>query len=609
LALFLIEDAAMNVRRCGLLVFLVVGAMVGFGRASFGADGVLAGGEDLSKQVDELFAKWDRPDSPGCAVAIVQRGEVVYSKGFGTANLEYGVSNTPRTVHDVMSMSKMFTCACVAILMDEGKLSPGDELRRFVPEMYAFDESIALKHLIQCKSGLWDQTSLPLLVGWENAPLQFPYREADFFTLLCGQRTLQVKPGTEHRYSGGDYFLLGVIVERITGQSLPEFAKERILRPLGMERTFYEVDPTAVVQERAVGHWKPTGEAWHIWRPTTYWVGGGRLTTCVEDLVRWDQAFSLSKLPRGKYLDELLTEGTLLGNRYCLDADAAIKLANPLAAEDAPPGQYRGVKRRQFTGGAWGMTSGMTQFPDQGLTVICLSNSDDLIAWSMNRRISDLLLADQLQPQVLRPTQRPVSELPAVEVADSELDDKVGTYRPKGGAGAAWSISLHSGSLVLTNHLRQTIPLRTLSSARFDPDSPQFYDTTQFVFSQPVGDARPTFVAEWDEPENRGRLEFERVEIVKPTASELSEYAGEYTCDELALTYRLLVRDGSLWLRIGSRRWEQLDATLRDEFIPHIREPADMRVITFQRGGDGTVNGLAVDYYRVKAVRFAKRGR
>jgi CubicO group peptidase (beta-lactamase class C family) len=562
-------------------------------------------GNDLEARADELFASWNRHDSPGCAVGIVQGGKLIYSKGFGSANLEYGVPNTPQTVIDVMSFTKSLTCACLAMLMDEGKLAPDDELRKYVPEMHPFDPPIRIRDLVCCKSGIWDQTSLSILIGCENAPQQVPLREADYFSLLAGQRTLPFQPGTEHRYSGGDYFLLGTIINRITGQSLGEFARRRIFEPLGMRRTFFQEDATRVVEQRMVGHWKPTGDEWRIWRPTGYWAGGGNLNTCVDDLYRWDQAFSGRALPRGKYLSELLEEGTLLGNRYCLDADAAMKETNRLARDDALPGKYRGLRRRQFTGGAWGMTSAMTQFPDQEFTAICLSNCEEITAWHITRRIADLYLADRLQPVAVRPTMRPASELPTASVSEAELRDKVGAYRVKN-RGVIWTIALADGGLALTNHLGATMRLRPLSATRFDPEGPWQYPTTQYVFA-PVDSGPPMLTTQWDEPENPGQLEFDRVELVDPTPTELAEMAGEYFCDELAAVYRLEVRDGKLWLRVNSRRWEQLDATVRDEFIPHIREPADARQITFLRNSSGQVTGLSIDYYRIRDVRFEKQ--
>ena len=161
------------------------------------------------------------------------------------------------------------------------------------------------------------------------------------------------RPGTTYQYSSGDYFLLGQIVKRVSGQSLAEFARQRIFEPLGMQRTFSKktrpasATPCGWTLEARDGHWS-------IWKSTTYWPGGGGLYTSVEDLHRWDQAFANNRLPAGRYLNELFQEGSLLDNRNCLDVDAARKESDPDARRASPPGQYRGLKRRQFTGGRGG---------------------------------------------------------------------------------------------------------------------------------------------------------------------------------------------------------------------------------------------------------------
>lgn len=558
---------------------------------------------DLTAQVDALLAKFNRPDSPGCAVGIVERGELIYSRGFGSADLEHRVANTPQTLFETASFGKSLTCFCVALLMDEGKLAPEDDIRKFVPELHAFDPPIRIQDLVRCRSGLWDQVSAPILVGWENAPLQSPHTKQDFFDLLIGQKALPFEPGTQFRYSSGDYFLLGLIVERVSGQPLAQFARERLFEPLGMTRTLIEVDPSCVIENRAVGHYKRQGHDWHLWRPTAYWAGGAGLKTCVEDLYRWDQNFA-QPVP-GPHTGELLREGTLLGNRNCLDVDAYRKETDPESGRDAPTGQYRGLRRRQFTGGAWGLTAALTQFPDQQLTVICLSNCEEIVAWTINGRIADLFLGDQLQPKPPKAAAPAASELPTRALDESHLQDKVGAYRMKP-SGQIWRITLQDGALRLTDHLLKTHPLRPLSETTFDPEGP-FYATTQFVFSRPSDDAPWTLTSQWDEPENKSRLEFDRVELVEPTPDQLSAYSGVYISDELSATYRLAVRDGQLWLRVNSRRWEQLDATVQDEFIPHLRDPPEARIIRFLRNDRDTVTGLTIDYYRVTGVRFTKQ--
>ena len=183
---------------------------------------------------------------------------------------------------------------------------------------------------------------------------------------------------------------------------------------------------------------------------------------------RWDQNFSRNRLPAGKYLDEFVREGTLLGNRSCLDVDASLKETDPEAAAHSPPGQYRGLRRRQFTGGAWGISAAMTQFPDQEFTVICLSNCDEHRALGDQPRIADIALGDRLEPLPSRTTSRPASELPTVELTEADLRDKAGAYRMKK-TGFIWRITLQDGSLQLTDHLGATCPLRPLSASAFRP--------------------------------------------------------------------------------------------------------------------------------------------
>jgi hypothetical protein len=223
----------------------------------------------------------------------------------------------------------------------------------------------------------------------------------------------------------------------------------------------------------------------------------------------------------------------------------------------------------------------------------------------MNRRIATLFLADRLAPQPEDATSRDASELPTVKVSIDDLQDKVGAYRMKQ-TGAIWQIVLDDGALQLLDHLNVKTPLRPLGAMRFDPAG-SFYRTTQFIFSRSMPGEPVTFVSEWHEPGDVGRLEFERVDLAAPTSEQLQEYAGEYQSDELAATFRLTVREGQLWLRVNSRRWEQLDATVRDSFIPHLRDPFDARMFHFRRNETGKVNGLAVDYYRVQGVGFVKR--
>ncbi len=135
------------------------------------------------------------------------------------------------------------------------------------------------------------------------------------------------------------------------------------------------------------------------------------------------------------------------------------------------------------------------------------------------------------------------------------MRDKVGAYRTKYD-GTVWRITLRDGTLRLTDRFHATCSLRPLSATRFDPEGPGFPPTAQFAFSRPAAGSPWSLTEEWDLPDNKARIEFQAVELVDPTPDQLEEYAGRHENDELAATYRLAVRDGRLWLRVNSRRWE-----------------------------------------------------
>ncbi len=121
---------------------------------------------DVAKQVDKIFEKWDRPDSPGCALGIYKDGQIVYKRGYGMANLNDDVPITPATVFHVASMSKQFTAASILLLAQQGRLSLDDDVHKYIPELPDLGEHVTLRHLLHHTSGIRDQWSLLGLAGW-----------------------------------------------------------------------------------------------------------------------------------------------------------------------------------------------------------------------------------------------------------------------------------------------------------------------------------------------------------------------------------------------------------------------------------------------------------
>lgn len=547
------------------------------------------GDDELSAQVDKLLAEYDRPDLPGCSIGIIRDGQMIYSRGFGSANLDHQVLNTPRTVFETGSFAKSITCACIAMLMDQGRLSPDDDIRDYVPELQKSDPPIRIRHLVRCRSGIWAQWHIAQIAGWYAQPVEAPYTENDMLTLLSGQKSWPFKPGEEFQYSTGDYFLLGVILKRVTGQSLPDFAQKNLFAPLGMTHTFIMQDPAKLVRHRAIGYYRHYQGDWLQWTQGSSGPGGRGLYSSVEDLQHWGRNFERNRLPSGQYMDKFISDGTLLDNRNVLDG--------------TPTGTYRGVKRIQFTGGMPGYVAALAHFPEQRFTVICLCNNPTISPWNINEKVADIYLSGQLGPEKPRRDKDAANRGRdrQIQVDESELLDKVGAFRLRIDE-RIWKIVLHDGKLMVEDHMKELVPLVPMGRNRFRPNGGFFHETARFVFERESPDQPYSLTSNWI----GGTVPMDRVEIVDPTPQQLSEYAGRFYCEELSTSYRFKEVDGRLMLRVNNLGWEPLDPAIADQFILGRRQAHDNRILTFLRDDQNCVVGMSVRLFRVKGVLFTK---
>ncbi len=241
----------------------------------------------LTSQVDEIFSTF-KADGPGCAVAVYQHGTVVLAKGYGSANLEYGVPITPTTPFIVGSLSKQFTAAAIALLVEEKRLALTDDVRKYVPELADYGTPITIDHLVHHTSGLRDWWEL---VGIAGLRYDDTYAVQDVLDMTARQHGLNFTPGERYVYSNTGYIVLGLVVQRVTGKSLREFAADRIFGPLQMANSHYQDDHTQPVRGRAYAYSPAAGGRYaiNVWNNDL--VGQGGVMTTVLDLAKWDANF------------------------------------------------------------------------------------------------------------------------------------------------------------------------------------------------------------------------------------------------------------------------------------------------------------------------------
>jgi CubicO group peptidase (beta-lactamase class C family) len=248
----------------------------------------------LAGRIDALFADWDRPDSPGCTLGVARDGAMLYQRGYGMASLEYGAHNAPETVFPIGSNSKQFMAMLIALLAEDGKLSLDDDIRKYVPELPAYERPITVRQLVHHTSGLRDYQALRFLAGFPPDYLEL----APVLALIARQKGLDFAPGERFEYSNTNYVLLRVIAERVSGKPLRELAAERIFAPLGMSHTQWSEDFHRLIPGRATVY---TGDAATGFRSSDQGplAGSGGVWTTVGDLLRWDENFDANRLGKG----------------------------------------------------------------------------------------------------------------------------------------------------------------------------------------------------------------------------------------------------------------------------------------------------------------------
>jgi CubicO group peptidase (beta-lactamase class C family) len=529
----------------------------------------------MTEKVDALFTPWDKPDSPGCALAVVREGGIVYRRGYGLANLEYEVPITPATIFHVASVSKQFTAMAVILLAHEGKLSLDDDIRRHVPEVPDFGKAITLRHLIHHTSGLRDQWELLRLAGWRMDDV---ITEGDILSLVRRQQALNFAPGEEHLYCNTGYTLLALAVQRATGQSLRDYAEASLFRPLGMNHTHFHDDHCRIVKNRAYSY-APKKEDGYAHRPLAYAnIGATSLFTTVEDLARWDRCFDEQRVGGRAVWEEMHRRGRLNSGK---ELDYASGLAH---------GEYRGLPTVGHGGGDAGFRSMFLRFPEQRFTVILFSNLASFDAGGMARQVADLYLDGEFKQPAPRPHPPSVGTRPRRAKVDPALFDAyAGDYRLS--PGRLLTITREKSRLMAQatgDEKRQAIPSSETEFVVKDANA-------RLTFDRPEGGQARRVVLRWGGQE----LPAERIERWQPEPEQMAEYAGDYYSEELGAVYSIEVRDGQLVLR--HRRWEPaLQPIIADEF------GSELATITFTRGRGERVDGLMVDTGRIRKLRFAK---
>ncbi len=336
---------------------------------------------DPEKRIDQLMAaSLGEGMTPGATIAVQKEGKVIYSKGFGYGDLESEVKNNPQTIFHIASVSKQFTSFAIAMLVDQGKISLDDDIRKYLPEMNDFGTPITINHLVHHTSGLRDQWNLLALAGWR---LDDVITKNQILRVVSRQKELNFKPGEEYVYCNTGFTLMAEIVSRVSGKTFPEWTKENIFDPLEMKNTLFYDDHEKIVKGRAYSYYRsPDGYKKSVLSYAN--AGATSLFTTVEDLSKWAANFQNIKVGNDTVMK-------LMDQRFVLNKGDTI----PYAFGQSH-GIYKGLKTMSHGGADAGYRTMLLRFPEEKISISVFSNLASFNPGGMAYQIADLYLKDKL---------------------------------------------------------------------------------------------------------------------------------------------------------------------------------------------------------------------
>lgn len=519
---------------------MLLGALALCSTAPFAQDLTLAQREEVTA----IFSDLDRPSTPGASVAVIRGGDIVYSEGFGSAQLEHGAPVTPNTIFHVASVSKQFTAMAVLLLEGDGALSLDDDVRAHVPYVPDMGAAITPRHLLHHTSGVRDQWELLAMAGWR---LDDVITKEHIRRLMSKQRELNFEPGAEHLYSNMGYSVAADLVEHVSGMPFSEFVRTRIFEPLGMDRSHVHDDHQMVVPDRAYSY-RQAG--WGFRNAVLSYANHGAtsLFTTAEDLVIWLDNFRVGTVGGPKVLKAMTMRGVLT-------------TGDPVAyALGVVMDVYRGATLLQHGGADAGFRSQVAWFPEHETGIAVLSNLASGNPGARVRRVADVVLGAVLDP--------------APEAAEQREPDQATAERP----GLALSVELLS---------RYEGPFRTpMFNMQLDVREGALWLTS---------------------PEEERLVASERLEGARILVAEqpnLAELTGTYYSPEIETLYEVRKRESGLG--VYHLRFGEVPLTMTGENDRFVGGPFFMQDLRFTRDDTGRVDGFRLSGARVRDLRFVR---
>ncbi len=527
------------------------------------ANGQAVSNDNLEAKIDALIPTAINDTTPGLVIGIVQKGKLIYSKGYGLANISYGISNDSKMVYNIGSVSKQFLGYAFAMLHVEGLLNIDDPVNKYLENWPEFEQKVTLRHLLSHTSGYREAYTMSNLAGRRIGIDRLSRKEC--LDVVRKQPQLEFIPGSHWTYNSTAWVILAEVLEKVTDLPADEWVEKNILRPLDMNDTQIESYVGEVIHNSAESYSYEKDKGYTNEKSNRAIFGAAEVYSSIGDLVKWINNYRTAAVG-GKVVNELFLDPFILNNGS--NSEYALGIGNS---------SYRGLKRYRHTGGHEAFVTQLSYYPEQDLGIIAISNFGRKGVFSTTK-IADIILEEFINTVAEK-------ETPRFDIKKKELKQLEGLYLASA-FNSTLNLKIAQDTLTI-NGRTQLIPLSE-NTFKVEGGNEQIQIT-----NLPKGGIKLT--------STKNEI-YIKAEPWIPSEEELLEFEGNYWSDELETVYHLIVKDGDLTIQ---HRW--LGEVALEPIVNDFFKTDWGFYVKFNRKIKGDISNLSISSGRTLNVVFNRK--
>jgi len=553
-----------------LLLFLLSAVTIEYAAAQSLPDSTVA-------KINRIFRRWDKNTSPGCVVGIIRNDSLIFSKGYGMANLEYSIPNAPSTIFHMASVSKQFTAYSIVLLAKQGKLKLDDDVRKYLPWFPKLKATITIRNLLNHTSGIRDQWQLLAISGTR---LDDVITQDQVIKILSKQQALNFMPGEQYSYSNSGFTMLSEIVKSVSGRSLRQFTDSAIFKPLGMNDTHFHDDYEEIVKGRSYSYDDEGNEKYKN-AVLSYSVSGATsLFTDINDMAKWVENFYTPVAGDANDIKQLTQKGKLNSGK---EIDYALGINN---------GKYKGWQQFSHSGGDAGYRTFVSVFPGAKMGFLVFCNLGNMNPNGLTEKLQDIFIKD-ISGQGKDVGENDEEEKLPEPLKEAEIKKYAGDYISD--EGTRLQLTIKEGRIYCYTNSDTDVLVKQSKDSFTIAGSAGF----AFVFSNPGVQMKAKVVM----PDVIMQLN-KYVPVKNPSDDLLQAYVGNYYCPELECYYGIQLKNHQLVLTNPKYN----DAAITLAGTDHLfTDNWWMNHLLVKRNSTGKITGFEVNSGRIMHLAFNKR--